>query len=132
MSADEAASFSIGKQSFDNPVIKRLTNLVRDLTPDICCDDPAYCVVESHKSGHDWHVDTGDSNHMPWCCVSASVLLTPPTQFEGGVFEFADPLEAHKHYLDLLIYTSDNVHRVTPHTGNRRVLLMFLGQANDK
>jgi len=98
--------------------------------PHASIEPPAYCRVECHKDGHDWHSDTGDSDHMLWCAYSGSVLLSPPETFAGGWFEFADPIERHRHYLDLLVYSSENVHRVTSHQGDRRALLMFLGNAN--
>ena len=87
----------------------------------------AYARIEDHAAGHDWHCDTGDSGHMPWCRWSGSVLLTPPDQFTGGVFQFRNPTAAHLHYLAALIYRSDQEHRVTPHVGVRKVLLIFLG-----
>ena len=65
---------------------------------------------------------------MLWCAYSGSVLLT--NSFDGGWFEFADPIERHRHYLDLLVYSNENMHRVTPHTGDRRVLLIFLGTSH--
>jgi len=89
----------------------------------------SYATIERNPDGHDWHFDTGDSNHMPWCRMSASVGLTPPSEFVGGEFQFNDPFEEHRtHYLDALIYTNDQLHRVLPHEGNRIVLLIFLGE----
>lgn len=89
----------------------------------------SYATIERFADGHDWHYDTGDTNHMPWCRMSASVGLTPPSEFVGGAFEFDDPFEEHRnHYLDALIYSSDQLHRVLPHDGDRIVLLIFLGE----
>lgn len=103
-------------------VIAPMLELGADITRD------SYARVESKKDGHGWHYDTGDSDHMTWCEWSASVLLTTPDSFSGGVFQFADPPEEHlAHYLDAIIYTSDELHRVLPHHGNRKVLLVFLG-----
>jgi len=65
---------------------------------------------------------------MPWCRWSASVLLSPPDKFTGGVFEFRDA--SYQNYLDALIFSSDEEHRVTPHEGARKVLLIFLGATN--
>lgn len=118
-----------GKVPFDlSPVPKvvaEMEQLGAVITPD------SYARVEQKQDGHDWHLDTGDTGHMPWCEFSASVLLTPPDQFRGGVFQFANPSEEHlAHYLDAIIYTSDELHRVLPHHGNRKVLLCFLGAHN--
>ena len=130
MTAKEAATLQIGKHSFGHPLIARCIDALQAEAPHASIETPAYCRVERQAEGHDWHVDTGDSDHMPWCAYSGSVLLSPPGSFRGGWFEFADPIERHRHYLDLLVYSSDNLHRVTSHQGDRRVLLMFLGNAN--
>lgn len=98
---------------------------MRTQAPDASIEPPAYCRVEAKPDGHDWHVDTGDRGHMPWCHYSGSVLLTDG--FTGGAFEFRDPSERYRHHLSLLAYSSDNWHRVAPHEGERRVLLIFMG-----
>ncbi len=130
LTAGEAATLQVGKHRFGHSLIARCIEALQAEAPHASIEPPAYCRVERHKDGHDWHVDTGDSDHMPWCAYSGSVLLSSPENFSGGWFEFADPIERHRHYLDLLVYSSDNVHRVTSHKGERRVLLMFLGNAN--
>ena len=130
LTAGEAATLQVGKHRFGHSLIARCIEALQAEAPHASIEPPAYCRVERHKDGHDWHVDTGDSDHMPWCAYSGSVLLSSPENFSGGWFEFADPIERHRHYLDLLGYSSDNVHRVTSHKGERRVLLMFLGNAN--
>ena len=128
--AGEARSLSVGKQSFGHPVVAKCVSWIQRIAPDASIHAPAYCRVEQMATGHDWHVDTGDSNHMTWCAYSGSVLLSKPESFSGGWFEFRNPPARHKHYLDLLTYSSDNWHRVTPHEGERRVLLLFLGKSN--
>ena len=90
----------------------------------------AYARVECKSDGHSWHVDTGDSGHMPWCRYSGSVLLSPPDTFTGGTFRFRNPAAEYRHYLSLLTYSSDQEHCVEPHEGERRVLLIFLGAFN--
>ena len=126
--AETLAGFS-GKVPFDLGVIENVTAPMLQLGAAITPD--SYARIEHKQDGHDWHVDTGDTGHMPWCAWSASVLLTPPDQFRGGVFQFTDPPEEHMaHYLDAIIYTSCERHRVLPHHGNRKVLLVFLGAEN--
>jgi len=117
----------VGTQSFSHPLVARCVEWMRTIAPDASIEAPAYCRVEKKADGHDWHQDTGDGDHMPWCRYSGSVLLSPPDMFSGGWFEFDAPAERHKHYLGLLVYTSDNWHRVTPHDGDRRALIIFLG-----
>ncbi len=91
----------------------------------------SYATIERNPAGHEWHVDTGDSNHMLWCRMSASVGLTPPSNYVGGAFQFSDPFEEYKNnYLSAIIYSSDQQHRVLPHEGDRTVLLIFLGETN--
>lgn len=121
-----------GRVSFGVTAVARVVQVMQSLYP-VAVTPSSYARVEQNMSGHDWHVDTGDSDHMPWCAASASVLLTKPTEFEGGGFQFDAPFDEHAaHYCNAIIYTSDQIHRVLPHTGNRRVLLIFLGAENGK
>tara|TARA_Y100000593_G_scaffold23741_1_gene47068 strand:- start:1840 stop:2289 length:450 start_codon:yes stop_codon:yes gene_type:complete len=124
---NEASILAVGKHTFAHPVIYRVVEWIRREVPNISLESPSYCRVESHQDGHDWHKDTGDTNHMAWCVVSGSVLLSEPEKFTGGWFEFQNPAERYKHYLDLVTYSSDQIHRVTPHVGERLALLLFLG-----
>ena len=111
------------------PLVSRVTNQVIAIT-NAAITDQSYATIETKVDGHDWHYDTGDSNHMPWCKYSASVLLTD--NFSGGVFQFEKPFDEHRHYLSALIYSSAQLHRVTSHKGTRSVLLIFLGAKDDK
>jgi predicted 2-oxoglutarate/Fe(II)-dependent dioxygenase YbiX len=121
-----------GKVPFNLFALRKVVGCMQTLYPATVTSD-SYARVERNVTGHDWHVDTGDSDHMPWCAVSASVLVSRPEEFTGGAFEFDEPFEEHAaHYCDGIIYTSDQVHRVLPHTGNRKVLLVFLGAADGK
>jgi hypothetical protein len=73
---------------------------------------------------YDWHVDTGNNNHMPWCTHGCSLLLSK--DFEGGMLEYRDG-SSFKRPLDLMIHTRDVEHRVTETTsGDRHVFLLFL------
>ena len=123
----ETLSSQIGKKSFSESLVSRITNLILKNT-DAAITDQSYCRVERNAAGHPWHYDTGDMDHMLWCRWSASVLLSPPENFTGGVFEFRDA--SYQNYLDALIFSSDEEHRVTPHEGARAVLLIFLGAKN--
>ena len=87
---------------------------------------PAYCEVQRQSGGHDWHTDRGNNDHMTWCTHTATVLLSPPSFYRGGGFFFDNSTEPEDSYLTMLIYSSDQNHRVLSHSGDRRVLLMFL------
>ena len=125
LTPEEADRLSLGRMPLDHPLVRRV---VACMAGGIV--DQSYARVENKADGHDWHYDTGDGDHMLWCRWSASVLLSPPDDFSGGNFEIAEPRQSFKHYLDALIYPSSVLHRVTPHTGTRRVLLVFLGDAD--
>jgi hypothetical protein len=123
LTAAEAAGLRCGSLPLTNTLVERVTGLMTNaaIVPQ------AYARVEDNRHGHPWHFDTGDGGHMPWCRWSASVLLSPPDQFSGGEFQFRDPDQVAGEYLGALIYSSNEEHRVTPHDGVRKVLLIFLG-----
>ena len=114
----------VGPRDLFEPAIRPLITTVMGVVG-VCINYPAYCVVERKPEGHDWHTDKGNRDHMEWCRYSASVGLSPPSDYTGGCFYTRD--EPHQHYLDMLLYSSDVEHRVDPHEGDRRVLLMFFG-----
>lgn len=118
--ADLAAD--VRPRDFFEPLIEPIVDTVRNHVR-VGTQHPAYCVVEKKSDGHGWHKDTGNNDHMLWCNYSASILLTPPDQFEGGTFHTHDG--SYTHYLDMLLYSSDVEHAVDPSDGDRRVLLMF-------
>ena len=114
-----------GALGFDNPLVSPVVGAVRDKF-DVALEDPSFVRVECRKEGHDWHCDNG--KHMPWCGVSASILLAErPDDGVGGVLEFADDVPAQEPGA-LWVWDQDkqNRHRVTPHNGWRICLLMFL------
>jgi hypothetical protein len=113
----------VGSRDYAEPEISKLAGLVKEYA-DVSSMYPAYCVVEQNPNGHDWHTDTGNNQHMTWCTHTATMLLSDPSDFEGGEFFFYDDQPIKKSG-DLLIYSSDVKHKVNPHTGDRRVLLMF-------
>jgi len=85
---------------------------------------------ETHKIGHKWHKDTGTDNHMSWCQVGLSVLLT--NSFTGGLMYYADDDSGKNKTLvkrkvgDLCVHDSSEWHMVEPHEGKRTVLLIFI------
>ena len=91
----------IGYRDFDDPILEEVVRIVSGFV-ETDFADPSYMRVECRKEGHDWHLDNG--KHMPWCGVSASILLTERP--DDGV--------------------EQNKHRVSRHDGWRVCLLMFL------
>ena len=117
----------IGYKGFDDPLVRPVIEAVQGKF-DVTVGDPSYVRVEDHPAAQDWHVDNG--RHMPWCAVSASVLLTACEGRTDGVFAFRDGPVAMLPG-DLWIWDSiaENEHRRAAHAGWRRMLLMFLAQA---
>ena len=108
-----------GYLSLDHQIVLRVLSLIPwafDGAP------PSYARVESHPQQHDWHGD--NAKHMPWCEISASVLLTPQG---SGVFKFKDGPVALEPG-DLLTWraTPENIHARSQHDGTRKALLIFL------
>ena len=119
---------TVTMMQFDHPLVERMVDIMKLYAPDAAITPKSYVRVESKADGHDWHCDTGNMGHMKWCAYSGSVLLT--NDFVGGDFEFDDGTK-HRHYLDLLMFSSDERHRVLPHGGgDRMALLLFLGREN--
>jgi hypothetical protein len=114
--------------NFMDDRLTKIKALIRE-NCNVSFDDPAYVRVEAREEGHPRHIDA--AKHMSWCHISARILLTAPgNSFTGGGFYFDDTPEDDPifNYRSLILYDSDNYHRVAPHRGNRRILLMFLGQ----
>jgi len=115
----------VGYKDFNDPLVWPVIEAVKGKF-DVALDDPSYMRVECRKEGHDWHLDNG--KHMPWCGVSASILLTErPDDGVGGVLEFADFVPKQK-VGELWGWNQEeqNKHRVSRHDGWRVCLLMFL------
>jgi hypothetical protein len=106
------------------PAIGKVLNVIQTLFKNI--EEPSYLKIESNNKGYDWHVDTGNNNHMAWCNYGCSILLT--NDFEGGLLEYKDGL-AYKHYLDMLIHKSNVPHRISEAIGNKRYVLLFFLKA---
>lgn len=124
-------AFTVGYRDFTEPLIAGLVRKVLEVAP-ITLLEPAYARVEKRPEGHPWHTDAGNKHGgtRGWCAWSAGVLLTPPDQFSGGGLFFRDDSQTPiYHYRDLWVWTGDETHCVTPHSGDRRVLIMFFGEA---
>ena len=115
----------IGYKEFNDPLVEPVIDAVQGKFT-VTLDDPSYVRVECRKEGHDWHCDNGP--HMPWCAVSASVLLTErPADAAGGILQFHDIVPDQKPgELWMWDNHSENRHKVTSHDGWRICLLMFL------
>lgn len=121
--------------------------------------------ISTKSTGHPWHFDgchpefVGQSgkftkientdldrvftsklvdNHMAWCHYGASLLLSDPKTYEGGMFQYMNKDGSivsikDDHYLSLVIHTahkSNNpeLHCVTPShpLAQRKTLLVFV------
>ena len=118
----------VGYKGFDDPLVSPVIEAVQGKFT-VTLEDPSYVRVECRKEGHDWHLDNG--KHMPWCEVSASVLLTEkPADAVGGILQFHDIVPDQKPG-ELWAWDTqeENRHRVSAHDGWRICLLMFLAKA---
>ena len=110
-----------------DPIVSDLVEIIQTLFPRASTGGKAYCRVEADRKGKPWHVDTGTKGHMPWCCYSASVLITNPSTFHGGEFHFeGEP--GILHYRTLVAFSTEHRHKVSANDGNRKVLLMFFSE----
>ena len=82
------------------------------------------------KSGHyGWHSDYGTSEDGKFTRkLSASVLITDPTEYMGGDLEFIDyhgnVVKAPKEKGSVIVFDSRIPHRVTPVTHGKRISLV--------
>jgi hypothetical protein len=110
-----------------NPTILKIIGILREHF-DFVIKPESYWRIEHTPNGHDWHVDTGTNNHMMWCQVGCSILLTSTKEFEGGetLYNKEEPYSVERDIYDIAAHTSTEWHMVKPHTGNRVVLLLFI------
>jgi hypothetical protein len=110
-----------------NPTILKIIGILREHF-EFTIKPESYWRIEHAPNGHGWHVDTGTNNHMMWCQVGCSILLTSNEEFEGGetFYNKEEPVLAIRDKYDIAAHSSDEWHMVTPHTGNRVVLLLFI------
>tara|TARA_B100000902_G_C27214573_1_gene866264 strand:+ start:830 stop:1267 length:438 start_codon:yes stop_codon:yes gene_type:complete len=117
------------KGFIDNKLVKKIINkLSEDFKFEI--KDESYLLLETRPQGHGWHMDTGTSNHMPWCQVGSTILIKDSAT--GGDTYYADDetgknkIKVDREVGDLCAHTSDEWHMVDANSGQRQVLLMFL------
>ncbi len=110
-----------------NPTILKIIDTLKEHF-EFTIKPESYWRIEHKPNGHDWHVDTGTHNHMPWCQVGCSILLTSNKEFEGGetLYNQEEPVEVERDLYDIAAHSSDELHKVNSHTGNRVVLLLFI------
>jgi hypothetical protein len=110
-----------------NPTILKIVNTLKEHF-DFEIKQKSYWRVEKLPTGHGWHVDTGSENHMSWCQVGCSILLTSNQEFRGGetFYNQENPILTKRDKYDIVAHSSDEWHMVEPHTGNRIVLLLFI------
>lgn len=89
-------------------------------------EHPSYYRLENIGRPHGWHVDTGDTNQMPWCDYGCSILLNPAK--DAGFLEYRDgaKLSFEEHYGNLAIHSSDIEHRTIHQPFSRVTFLAFL------
>ena len=86
-----------------------------------------YRLEPTADHGHEWHVDTGSSNHMMWCQVGCSIMLE--SSCDGGSTYYnidGEIIEVDRNVYDLIAHTSDVLHKVDPPKGHRLVFLIFI------
>ena len=93
----------------DNPIIEKIKSGIEDVIGKVVWEPPSYMRLEHRNRGHEWHVDTGNRGHMPWCNYGCSILLKEDG--DVGYIEYRDESRIHN-YLDLIIHSSDVEHRV--------------------
>lgn len=94
-------------------------------------DSLQYTVYHGSENGHfDWHLDMGDKYGGPQRKLSLSLLLSDPSEYEGGDFELQTGMKSHTAELKdrgtVIIFPSYVLHRVTPVTkGTRKALVAW-------
>ena len=132
---DKENIFSIGGRKFkvletsqDSIAYKVINAIKEDFNFSV--KDESYWRVEERSGGHQWHKDTGSSNHMMWCEVGISIILKKSAS--GGDTYYGDNAEGlnaekvDRDLFDLVAHTSDEWHMVEPNSGGRIVFLMFI------
>ena len=110
-----------------NPTILKIIDILKQHF-DFTIKPESYWLIEQKPLGHSWHLDTGSSNHMLWCQVGCSTLLTDSNLFKDGetFYDKENPVLVKREKYDIAAHSSDEWHMVTPHKGNRVVLLIFI------
>ena len=110
-----------------NPTILKIVSILKEHF-DFVIKPESYWRIEHTPKGHEWHVDTGTNNHMMWCQVGCSILLTSTKEFEGGetLYNKEEPITVERDLYDIAAHSSDEWHKVESHAGKRVVLLLFI------
>ena len=130
---DHSALLTQGDTSFvnllgeTNPTILKIISILKEHF-DFVIKPESYWRIEHKPKGHEWHIDTGTNNHMMWCQVGCSILLTSTKEFEGGetLYNKEEPIAVERDLYDIAAHSSDEWHMVESHTGKRVVLLLFI------
>ena len=118
------------------PFLGKLFHRYKEIEPGIDLEgEKSYFRVEKRSKGYAWHFDNGyfkeqvpagTNKHMLWCNYGSSILLTNPKMDTGGELIFRDGTKKRdEHYCTLVLYKSDEEHKVTANSGYRNVFLAF-------
>ena len=121
-------------KGFNQSIVKKVIEKCSKYIGKCKLKAPSYWNIENRHSAHEWHLDTGSNNHMPWCDYGISILLTPPHDAAGGLFKYREPDLEYKqseHYLNAIIHSSDEWHMREESDNGRTVLLIFLSKEDE-
>jgi len=110
-----------------NKVVDKIINKLKIDFSFTVKDESYFKIEQTSENGHDWHVDTGSSNHMMWCELGGTILLK--ADYQGGKTYYKEDgkvVEIKRGIGDLCAHRSDVEHKVDPTTGNRQVFLIFI------
>lgn len=110
-----------------NKIVDKVINKLK-IDFDFTVKDESYFKIEkTSKDGHDWHVDTGSSNHMMWCEVGGTILLKQDNEGGKTYYKVNDEIiEVERGIGDFCAHTSNIEHKVDPPVGDRQVFLIFI------
>lgn len=109
--------------------LNRLDQAIRDFylqefQRTVRCRYGARRITYQEDIGCPWHNDFVTRGQQRECSVI--FFLTDPAEYEGGQLEFKNHEPPRSEKGDLLIYSPDEIHGVTPVTkGTRQVLVLF-------
>ena len=90
-----------------------------------------YTVYKSKTKQHyDWHIDSGNTYQKYERKISASIILSDPSKYEGGEFECVlngrvdEPFIGKPNKGDVIFFSSWMPHRVRPVTSGIRKSLV--------
>ena len=112
----------------ENPIILKILDIIGEHF-DFEISDNSYCRIEKRSQGHPWHCDTGSNNHMLWCKIGATMLISG--DHTGGELSYkkedgeVETIKNRQLY-DLYFHTSDVEHKTEDSIGDRTVFLLFI------